>query len=360
MTELCVQRELEKNGLAATVEQFNLKTDEDDDLVLLNYGIDADKFNPIIQECRSLILEKSTWNVVSMAFKRFFNSHEGSAAEIDWPTAQAYEKIDGSLFHLFWYGGEWRCASRGKLNGSGDVSASCPFKTFGELFWSKIPRTDHYLSDAYCYIFELVSPWNRIVTVYKKPALYILTARRMNTLEEESDAWLDIFAEEFGFDRPGRWAFRSLEETKTATEALGVTEEGFVVCDAGRNRIKVKSVSYLTLHKMFNGGEPDLWDLILGGDGDEFLSYFPQYIHEIATKKDFLSLSLDRLDTTYRDNKHAEDQKTFALVVKDLPGSALLFGARKYGHISVRKYWSTLDAAAQRRQIERIEYWGNT
>jgi hypothetical protein len=34
---------------------------------------------PEMQECRGLILELDTWKVMSLAFKKFFNSEEGNA-----------------------------------------------------------------------------------------------------------------------------------------------------------------------------------------------------------------------------------------------------------------------------------------
>jgi hypothetical protein len=41
---------------------------------------------PEMQDCRGIILEKFTWNV--MSFKKFFNAEEGNAHKIDWKTAK--------------------------------------------------------------------------------------------------------------------------------------------------------------------------------------------------------------------------------------------------------------------------------
>jgi hypothetical protein len=38
-----------------------------------------------------LILELDTWKVMSLAFKKFFNSEEGNAHKIDWNTAKVLE-----------------------------------------------------------------------------------------------------------------------------------------------------------------------------------------------------------------------------------------------------------------------------
>jgi hypothetical protein len=51
---------------------------------------------PEMQDCRGIILEKGTWNVMSLAFRKFFNAEEGNAHKIDWKTAKILEKLDGS------------------------------------------------------------------------------------------------------------------------------------------------------------------------------------------------------------------------------------------------------------------------
>ena len=362
MTELLVQKELRQHGLDYVLEQYGLESDQSDGLVLLNYGFKAAKSDPIVQECRSLILEDGTWNVVSMAFKRFFNPGEGTAAVIDWETASAHQKMDGSLLQLFYHKDRWRCSTRGRLDGSGGLSDSSEFKTFGDLFWHLMEPHRHHLEDEdqrlmprdHCYPFELVSKWNRIVTVYEKPALYLLTMRHVPSLEEVSDLQVDQVAEQVGFGRPKRWKFRSLEEASEATELLGVTEEGFVVCDRESNRIKVKSVSYLTLFNLFNGGQPDFWGIVITGEDSEFLAYFPQYTEEVEAKKKLLKETLSELEKVWESNRDAEDQKTFAMAVKDLPGSGLLFSTRKLSLNSISDFWDTLDHAAKQRAMEKI------
>ena len=51
-------------------------------LVSLKYSqINSPKHNEIVKECRGLVLEKDTWNVVAKPFKRFFNLGEDINAE---------------------------------------------------------------------------------------------------------------------------------------------------------------------------------------------------------------------------------------------------------------------------------------
>ncbi len=66
--------------------------------VVLSYDqIKSPMGEKICQECRGLVLREHTWEIVCFPFKKFFNSGEGHAAEINWETARVLEKIDGCL-----------------------------------------------------------------------------------------------------------------------------------------------------------------------------------------------------------------------------------------------------------------------
>jgi tRNA splicing ligase len=57
---------------------------------------------PIVQECRGLILdEKENWKLVAYPYKKFFNYQEKYAAELDWKNITVYEKVDGSIATLY-------------------------------------------------------------------------------------------------------------------------------------------------------------------------------------------------------------------------------------------------------------------
>lgn len=68
------------------------------DLVLLKYDqLNSDLGNEIVQECRGLILDAHTFEVVCYPFNKFFNYGESHAADIDWRTAYVTEKLDGCV-----------------------------------------------------------------------------------------------------------------------------------------------------------------------------------------------------------------------------------------------------------------------
>ena len=109
-------------------------------LVMLKYNqVLSPMEDPVVQECRGLILDEAEgWRVVSRPYDKFFNYGEPLAAVIDWATARVYEKLDGSLMTLYFYDGAWQVASSGMPDGGGTLHDGTG--TFRELFWKRRGR----------------------------------------------------------------------------------------------------------------------------------------------------------------------------------------------------------------------------
>src|SRR5262249_28873582 len=93
--------------LAARFAVKAVRSARNPDLVLLEYSqLDSPFAEPIVRECRGLILDEARdWAVVSRSFDKFFNHGEPLAASIDWATATVQEKLDGSLCVAYHHGG---------------------------------------------------------------------------------------------------------------------------------------------------------------------------------------------------------------------------------------------------------------
>lgn len=60
---------IKENGLEKTLADFKLKSRDYDNKVLIKYDqIESSMGEAIVQECRGLILEKGTWNIMSLSF----------------------------------------------------------------------------------------------------------------------------------------------------------------------------------------------------------------------------------------------------------------------------------------------------
>jgi hypothetical protein len=306
-------------------------------LVLLKYDqIDSPNAHPIVVECRGLILDESLdWSVISRPYDRFFNYGDGNAAQIDWTTAKVYEKLDGSLMTLYWYDGEWRVASSGTPDASGPVNNDSS-GTFADLFWrtwNELGYQPPMQKSLCCYMFELMTPANRVIVPHTENRLVLHGVRQLihdypgfnyNELDPATIAATN------GWECVKSHPITSFEDCVRASEALNPMQcEGFIVVDAKFNRVKVKSPQYVALSHMKDGfSNRRMIDLVKANEGSEFLSYFPEYqplYEKIKTRYDNLVVELTE---AYERIKDIPVQKDFALEACKHKWSAPLFAIR--------------------------------
>lgn len=306
-----------------TLEELSITIKEDENYLLLKYGIAADFANPIVQECRGLILNKSTWEVVCHSFDKFGNFGESYAPEIDWTTARCQAKMDGSLIKVWCDKGQWHVSTNGtidaykaELQQSDLVTGDCPYHTFGELFdaarQAQLPSYEPLDSDC-TYSFELCSKYNKVVCQYGEPTIYHIGTRNNKTNEESNP--------DIGVQKPTEYPLHSLQDCIEAAAHLSYNEEGYVVVDANWNRIKVKSPTYIAAHYMKNNGQVSLKGLLQyyrAGDLDEFVTYAPEYAPVVTKLYKLLNALKEELRTTMTESKYkAYSRKDFALAVKE-------------------------------------------
>lgn len=278
----------------------------------LKYGTLADKSDPVVQACRGAVVEEwfGKFGLLAYAFDRFFNLGEPGAAEIDWNSAKVYEKYDGSLIKLFCYKNQWLVSTSGSVTGAGNVGSSG--KSFEELFWETFDYNEYHkfdLNPNYCYIFELCAPENRIVVNYDQAMLRLLAVR------DRSDDFVELPLDDFKFKF---WVADSYDfgadKIVDAVNSRGSDHEGFIVCDANGNRIKVKSDVYVQLHRVRGNGEPDFSKLWLNDDLDEFLLHFPEYVERFQPLLDRMA-DLNAFVGQFVDLYRGYNQKEFAEIV---------------------------------------------
>lgn len=266
-----------------TQKPYCLEIKREDGFILFAYSqIDSDFYNEIVRECRGLILDEE-FNPVCVPFYKFGNYGEGYAPEIDWSTARVQEKVDGSIIKL-WYDHKdsiWRISTNGTIFACtaklpSDVSER--FQTFQDLFIyaAQLSKFDMFfnreLNIYYTYMFELTSPYNRVVVPYSETSITHIGTRDNRTLEE-----LDV---DVGIKKPKSYTLSSIDDCVEAASKLGYEDEGFVVVDANWNRVKIKSPSYVALHHLRGNGIPSkrrIVSLIRANETDEILNYFPEF-----------------------------------------------------------------------------------
>ena len=94
---------------------FKIHVKEERGYVLLIYDSKADFNNPIVQECRGIILDDEN-QIVCCPFYKFGNFYEKYVPDIDWNSARVEEKLDGSIVK-FWYDkGKWNTSSNTQID----------------------------------------------------------------------------------------------------------------------------------------------------------------------------------------------------------------------------------------------------
>lgn len=244
-------------------ENFNIHSNENENenLVQLTYSMGSPWTDTIVQECRGLILEKGTWDVVAYPFRRFYNVQEDCADTVEVESSVLWEKVDGSLIILYPYRGKWNVATRNSVAASGSLPWGTD--TFAEKFWEVAGKSDFQFPDPtyypICFMLKLVGPDNRVVTKYEEENLYLTGARNLQNFRElDPRAAQVLFGG--GIKLPETFPFRDVDDVlDRKMKELGEYEEGFVICDMDRRKndgsffrvkVKIKSPKHARLAKV--------------------------------------------------------------------------------------------------------------
>lgn len=338
--ELAVQRYL-RDG--KTVEDLGrelaIKAYRHPSLPLIGFKynmLESPKAHDVVRDCRGIVLEEHTWDVVAKPFRRFFNAGEDNRAfaRFNWDGFTATTKEDGSLILLYHYRDRWHVNTSGSF-GLGECGDSG--QTWRQLFWSTSGIDVRNLDPSSTYIFEMWTPHNKVIRSYPGPFTSLLSMFHAPTLVEATVAEADAAAIRLGVPRPDHHRFNSMDEVLAHVrrmEASDKTWEGLVIRDDSDERHKVKSGTYVALHHLLENGNiarPDrLVPLVLAGDTDEVLAYLPRVGPDLAAVRSRLEAAFGRLLGVWRESWRIEVQKDFALAIAGrTPFTGLLFGLRR-------------------------------
>ena len=195
-----------------TTDPYNLKISRDDGYIMFKYNQVASDFSiPLVREARGIIFRESNWECVCHAFNKFGNYGESYCPNIDWGTASVQEKCDGSLIKL-WHDNGWHISTNGTIDAFKAELNDTKYSTFGALVEDAMPMSWgawEKIADPKCtYMFELVSPYNRVVIPYKETKLYFLGIRDMEDGGEWNPEDSDMI---YAFEIPKRYPLYSLE-----------------------------------------------------------------------------------------------------------------------------------------------------
>jgi len=254
------------------------------------------KWDEITLQCRGLVTD-DMGNICARPFKKFFNMEEGKHT----PTEEfdVYEKMDGSLIIVFWYDGGWVVASRGSFISDQAIAASKIF--FDEL--------DHNFSIGITYLFEFTAPWNRIVVDYgEKPNLTLLGAIRTDDETEATWEQLKMIGDGANCDVVKK--YNGISDYSTLKGMIRDNAEGFVIRFSNGDRMKIKGVEYLRLHKiMTEVSTKSVWEILSNSGSmedllkdvpDEFYTKIKEYENELMGQFNILKREYEYIFMTFQ------------------------------------------------------------
>lgn len=262
-------------------EPFNLIVKEDPhypNLYMVHYDKRSNFNNAIVNECNGIILEKNTNRIVCYAFDKLLEFNNISLPEhFDWQSIKVERAIDGTLIKMYHYDGEWRYAT------SHCIDAKRAYWFTQDSFYDLFTDVQHMinynsLNENYCYSFVLCHPKNRIVVKYDYPKLYHVLTRDLNTLNE-----IDV---DIGIEKPELiTSFDSFEELLNDATNSDSMEEGYMLFDKNRDRMKIKSGNYNKI-KELRGNTNNLFynflQLRFDNIVQQYLTFYPEYSEQFA------------------------------------------------------------------------------
>ena len=310
---------------------LHISTVRDGDLVSLKYNqIESPMSDPMVQQCRGMVVDCAQRRVLAWPYNKFWNHGEHLAAPVDWATARVQEKLDGSLMILYWRGVRdgWSVASSGHPTAGGSFGSDT--RTFREAFWSHVNDGALWIRAAdttLTYMFELCDSPNRVVVRHEKPRLVLHGIRSLEAGCELGRANLEYHAANMNCEVVDEFPIGTIDGCLSAAEALDpLKQEGFVVVDAEFNRVKIKSPRYVILHHLKGEATPrraiELWQT---GETEELLNSFPEFRPVIEPIHADLDLIAAQCVKDFEENIPRASRKEFAMAVKDRPWSSVLF-----------------------------------
>jgi RNA ligase len=279
-----------------------------------------DEHAALRRECRGIIFDTETGEILRRPFHKFFNVNERGETQdhvIDLSRPHAIlEKLDGSMIAPFFADDRmiW-----GTKMGATDVAK--PVEEFVKNNPQYVKFAEREIQIGWTPIFEWCSRKQRIVLDYKEDQLVLTALRNTKTGVYESH----IVLRELGamYDIPVVRAFEPQTDMKAFVSYVSGLEdlEGFVISFDDGHMLKLKCQWYLQIHRAKEAilQDRNIVELILDDKLDDVKAHLPQedrdrlalFEYEINTA------ILDRVYIVDNDvtacREEGIDRKTFAL-----------------------------------------------
>ena len=286
------------NDLWKEVEAGRVTSSTTNDLTLFKYTQEThikDLWNDANRQARGIIF-RADGTIVARPFSKFFNLDERPETEaknLPWSEGvEVYEKLDGSCGTGYFIEGrgDWKLATPGSMESDQAIEGTRMLNEFIQVpadplvvpdDWichlpdKSVKRYDtEYLPKDCTPVFEIIYPDNRIVVDYRGERKLVLLSIFEHNGEEWHPRRVDQMAELCGFPRPKRY-----DIDLRCDISFEDNHEGYVCRFGNGFRVKVKSPTYLRIHRILNHMSPKgVIDLIRGKEYGVTISQLPKEI----------------------------------------------------------------------------------
>jgi RNA ligase len=268
---------------------------------------------PLLRQCRGLITDLNG-AIVGRGFAKFFNWEEHTISElpIGDSNLEVTEKMDGSLLIVCRYGDTVVYSTRGSFYSDQAIAGGKLFQSLYNEDWIEAGKT---------YLFEYISPENRIVVSYDEPDLIHLAVidnsngwdlprdtryKCVKVVHIEGNVCDDVLA--------GPYKLKSLNSPN---------KEGFVIRQVSDGtfpdwRCKIKFDDYIKLHRIVTGvSNKTVWEMLRDGTSielmleicpDEFNDWLRKVKTELENKFSLIETSAQKVYSEVKEMSTRKDQ----------------------------------------------------
>lgn len=258
----------------------------------------------IRRECRGLIFDAETGNILSRPYHKFFNVNEKQETDANkinlYESHTVLEKLDGSMIRQIPTDDGFRLATKAGIT---DISVDAENFIQGKNNYHKFIQD--CVSNNQTAIFEWVSPQNRIVVHYDQNNLILTAIRDLYTGEYVNYDKMVKIASNYSIpvvNAVDNLSVQNIQLLIKQVREWDYNNEG-VVIRFDTEMYKVKSDDYCLLHKtkeqisseknvislILNDGLDDVIPILLKSDVDRLYDYQTNFWSSVSEVSDYLT-----------------------------------------------------------------------
>ena len=220
-----------------------IKSYDDHKLAMItnNFNKVSCNVNVLERECRSIIIEKSTLDIICYSYDDiYYNSDAKNYLLENNNNIQIQECFEGTFLSIYYFDGEWhistrKCLDAKKSKWTNDKSYFILFEECCEDTFENFTRN---LKEEYCYFFVLVHHENKNIVDYSEyfndptyKKIYHVLTRKAKTFEEVNICDTSIFNTDVRYDNPIIFSDYSILDNENRNDKLilPIKLEGLIV-----------------------------------------------------------------------------------------------------------------------------------